>query len=63
MNGFDCQRWEYCKIKAKENGLRIDISGDKFIVRNKKNGNVSGTLNYIDDLFSFLCGYEAGKNE
>ncbi len=59
MDGYDVQRWKLIELKAINNDLQIDINGDKFLLRTEN--KFFGAFQNSDELFSFICGYEAGK--
>ena len=57
--GFDIQLWNTCLQKAKENGLELDVKGDKFRIYYKEYSFI-GILDTVKEVFVFLCGYENG---
>lgn len=61
MTGTDAQKYEYTKEKALTNGLTVTTHGDAFKLT-KDNSNF-GHFATLAELFSFLCGYEAGKSD
>lgn len=52
-------KWLMCKEKAKDTGLDVDYLGDIFKVTGA-NGRHLGMFSTVDDVYSFLCGYEWG---
>jgi len=56
----DIQKFDYCKLKAKNNDIVIIVAGDGFELKHRKNYNFLGKIGTLEELFSYLCGYEAG---
>jgi hypothetical protein len=59
MDGYDIQKWKLIELKAINNNLEIEIKGDTFLLQTGK--KFFGAFKSIDTLYSFICGYEAGK--
>ena len=60
--GYDIQKYNHCLMKAKKNSLTISTSGDKVCLFQKDN-LTAGYFKNINNLFEFLCGYEAGYDK
>lgn len=60
MNGHDIKQYENLKIRAKENGMQVDCSGDRVVLRLSASGENIGFFESIDRVWSCLYGYEIG---
>lgn len=61
MDGYDAQKYELCKVRAANYELQIELCGYRIKLSGKK--KEYGYFHTVDELFSFLCGYDAAKAE
>ena len=59
-NGKDIQEYNYMMTKAKENDIDVKISGNCFVLTKMSTGGILGTMYTVNEVFNYLCGYEAG---
>ena len=62
MDGYDAQLYNLSLRKAKNNGLQITTSGKKVCLERIEDGASMGAYDTVKELFSYLCGYESGRN-
>ena len=58
-NGYDIQRYNRAVEIAECNNLIIKISGDHFAVEDTQ-GKLLGMLSHVNELFTFITGYDQG---
>ena len=56
MNGYDVQKWKRCEELAQTCGVSFEIYNAFRLIDAR--GFTLGTLGTVDEVFSFLCGYE-----
>jgi len=62
MNGYDVKRWERITQKAKDLGLKLEISGTQMeLYRTGKAQNLLGSFEDALHLMYFLDGYDWGR--
>ena len=61
ITGMQAGHWEYVKTKAAENGLSIEIVGDRF--RLLRGETSLGRFNNTDQLYNCIWGYECGSSD
>jgi len=62
MDVYDIQKWKLIELKVINNGLDIEIRGNKFLLTTLHHEKkFFGAFESINTLYSFICGYEAGK--
>jgi len=59
--GFYVQRWNLCIKKAEKLNIKIDIVGDWFALYSTDRKTNLGRMQTVDEVFSYLCGYEAAR--
>ena len=62
MDGYDVQTWLTCIEKINMNELTYELHGE-FIHIKDKNKLMLGSFKSVEDLFSYLCGYETGLSK
>ena len=58
MDAFDVAKWERCKEIAIETGVIITVN-ETFLLTNKFTQSTLGKLDTLDEVYAYLCGYEA----
>lgn len=53
--------WKRCEELANENGARISVKESFRITR--RDGTIIAGLSSVEEVHSFLCGYDWGKSE
>lgn len=59
MNGYTIQIYESAKLRAESLHLTVKISGDEFVIT-RQDGTMLGKIPTVDELASYVFGYEAG---
>ncbi|KKU86985.1 MAG: hypothetical protein UY18_C0050G0013 [Microgenomates group bacterium GW2011_GWF2_47_9] len=59
---FDIQKYERCIEMAEEHEMTIEVRGGSGFAL-KRGKRFFGVLATVDELYSYLCGYSAGKDE
>ena len=61
MNAYDIIKWNRCNELAEKCSVEMDID-EKFVLyknlENDERGSILGAFNTVDEVYSFLCGYE-----
>ncbi len=58
--GYDIQKYERVLEIAEKLDINVGISGDSFDLTNNNNKCILGKIQKLDEVLSFLCGYDAG---
>lgn len=61
MDGYDLQLYQKAKEKAESLNLCIETTGVNLLLRRLPKGETMGGFETMDNLYSFLCGYDWGN--